>query len=97
MRTFNGRLAWVAVAAAAVLVLSGCRDSTSASTTDEAVPEPPAKAAGPIESSEPQPADYVRFRCDACQCRVFVGDGANCTRPACDHHWRHHQRPPQGS
>ncbi len=38
------------------------------------------------------PADYVRYRCSECSCTVFTGEGADCGRPGCRHHWSTHVR-----
>lgn len=83
------------IVVAAVLALVSCRGSTEASPGGE-----PGKDRAAAQATEearnnepPPPADYVRYRCSKCSCRVFTGDGAYCNRPSCQHHWSDHQRP----
>lgn len=81
------------IIAVAVLALVSCRGSTEASPGDGAKDS---RAAAEARAKEPPPpADYVRYRCSKCDCRVFTGDGAYCSRPGCRHHWSEHQRPEQ--
>ena len=36
------------------------------------------------------PAGYVRAKCTKCSCPFFGGEGAQCKRPTCKHHWSDH-------
>ena len=94
MTRINIRRVGLAACAAALLTLTACRDSSTASTGDDAVAE---DTAAPKSSEPGPPADYVRSRCGICSCRVFMGDASNCGRPSCKHEWQDHQRPKQGS
>ncbi|MHC4219376.1 MAG: hypothetical protein ACYSU7_13090 [Planctomycetota bacterium] len=87
------------ILAAAMLALASCGGS---SESDEGAAGPAeggdaaAKSTAPVAGGEPGPPDdYVPWECSVCSCRVFTGEGATCNRPACQHHWSDHQRPPQ--
>ena len=83
------RLIVAMTVALALLMMTACADSSSASG------EVDTQQAGGVEPGPP--ADYVRSKCSECSCRVYMGEQGSCTRPACRHGWKNHQRPPQGS
>ncbi len=98
MKLMTQRLLGLALVTAFVLALAACgADQASADEkTDTAEkPKEPAVSDAKRQSEPAPPADYVRSRCTDCSCRVFMGDGGYCSRPACKHHWESHQRPPQ--
>ena len=79
--------------AAAVTLAAGCGGGASSEeAASEGVAETTAKAPATQAAgrSDMPPDDFVPYRCMTCSCRVFVGDGANCGRPTCDHHWSVH-------
>jgi hypothetical protein len=94
MSRIRPSLLCVPIMAVAVLALVSCRGSTEASPGDEAEnARTAAEAREEARRNEPPPPDdYVRYRCSKCSCRVFMGDGAYCSRPSCRHHWSEHQR-----
>ena len=100
MRLTTLRLLGLALGASSVLALAACGGgpATADAATDDA--EKPSKetVSDAKRAGEPAPpADYVRSRCTECSmCRVFMGGGGYCSRPACKHHWKDHKRPPQG-
>ncbi len=93
------RLLGLALVTVLVLPLAAC-GADEASADDKADAADKTKAPSVSDAnrkSEPAPpADYVRSRCTECSCRVYMGDGGYCSRPACKHHWKDHKRPPQG-
>ena len=98
MSTMKLRLLALALGTGLVLTLAACGGSPAEATDDTG------KSGGSGDSvttaqrqnEPPPPADYVRFSCHECSCRVFAGDNGYCSRPSCRHHWKDHQRPPQG-
>ncbi len=86
----------------AVLSLSaGCggggEESAAAATTTKAQNNQNSKAPSSQTKTasgrtDAVPAGYIPYRCGACGCRVFMGEGPNCTRPGCRHHWSDHQQ-----
>jgi len=99
MKLMTQRLLGLALVAAFVLALAACgAGEASAEQKTSAADKTKQKAVSDAKrKSEPAPpADYVPSRCTACSsCRVFGGNGGYCKRPACKHHWKDHQRPPQ--
>ena len=97
MKLMTQRLLGLALVTAFVLALAACgADQASADETDAAEKPKEQAVSDTKRQSEPAPpADYVRSRCTDCSCRVYMGDGGYCSRPACKHHWKNHQRPPQ--
>ncbi len=99
MKLMTQRLLGLALVAAFVLALAACgAGEASAEQKTRAADKTKQKAVSDAKrKSEPAPpADYVRARCTECSCRVYTGAGGYCSRPACKHHWKDHQRPPQG-
>ena len=99
MKLMTQRLLGLALVAVFVLALAACgAGEASAEQKTGAADKTKQKAASDAKrKSEPAPpADYIRARCTECSCRVYTGDGGYCSRPACKHHWKNHQRPPQG-
>ena len=90
------RLLAIALATGSILALAACGGSPESAEAEAKESKQPVSE--DVRKSEPAPpADYVRSRCTKCSvCRVFMGDGGYCSRPACKHHWKDHQRPPQG-
>ncbi len=98
MKLMTQRLLGLALVTAFVLALAACgADQASADQKTDTADKPKEQAVSDAKRrSEPAPpADYVRSRCTDCSCRVYMGDGGYCSRPACKHHWKNHQRPPQ--
>jgi hypothetical protein len=97
MTRFSRSLFYVPLAAAAVLVLGSCGGSPETASGGQADSgRTAAESRDPAKSNEPGPPDtYVPYRCSQCGCRVFMGDGAYCNRPSCEHRWTEHQRPPE--
>jgi len=99
MKIMTQRLFGLALVTAFVLALAACgADEASADDTSAAAEKTkePAVSETKRQSEPAPPADYVRSRCTECSCRVYMGDGGYCSRPACKHHWKDHKRPPQG-
>ena len=100
MRLTTLRLLGIALATGSLLALAACGGgpaSEDVATADDEKPKQK-KVSDAERAGEPAPpADFVRSRCSKCSvCRVYAGDGGYCSRPACKHHWKDHQRPPQG-
>ncbi len=97
MTRFSPYLYCVPLVAAALLALGSCGGSSEASPDEPAEGAKAADAAtSRAASNEPGPPDtYVPYRCSVCSCRVFMGGGAYCSRPSCQHHWTDHTRPPE--
>jgi len=97
MTRFSPNMVFIPLVAAAMLVLGSCGGSSETDPDEQAGGEQAAaETRGPAASNEPGPPDtYVPYRCSQCGCRVFMGDGAYCSRPACKHSWQEHQRPPE--
>lgn len=98
MRLMSQRLLGVALVTASILALAACGGSSDSPEAKAGADEKPKvkKVSDAEREGEPAPpADFVRSRCTKCSCRVFMGDGGYCRRPACKHHWKDHQRPPQ--
>ncbi len=98
MKLMTQRLLGLALVAAFVLALAACgADSASADQKNDTAGKTKQTVSDAKRKSEPPPpADYVRARCTECSCRVYTGGGGYCRRPGCKHHWKDHQRPPQG-
>ncbi len=99
MKLMTQRLLGLALATAFILSLAACGadEASAGEKNDAAVKTKEPKVSDAKRKSEPAPpADYIRARCTECSCRVYTGDGGYCRRPGCKHHWKDHQRPPQG-
>ena len=97
MTRFSPYLFCVPLIAATVLALGSCGGSPETASAGQAEGERAAgESKGRAKSNEPGPPDtYVPYRCSQCGGRVFMGDGAYCNRPSCEHRWTEHQRPPE--
>ncbi len=97
MKLMTQRLLGLALATAFILSLAAC-GAGEASAGEKTADKTKQRAVSDAKrKSEPAPpADYVRARCTACSCRVYTGETGYCRRPGCKHHWKDHQRPPQG-
>ncbi len=89
---------WIGIplVAMALLLLPACGSDEDASDQSDDATEATSKGADTKAAAKPKggpPADYVKWKCSTCSCRVFAGDGAECTRPSCRHNWSEHQRP----
>ena len=99
MKLMTQRLLGLALGTAFVLGLAACGagEASADGKTDAADKTKQQAVSDAKRKSEPAPpADYIRARCTECSCRVYAGGGGYCSRPACKHHWKDHQRPPQG-
>ena len=98
MKRMTQRLLGLALVTVFVLTLAGCGagEASADGKTDGGAKTKQKSVSDAKRKNEPAPpADYVRSRCTECSCRVYSGDGGYCSRPACKHHWKDHQRPPQ--
>ena len=98
MTHITRRFLGAVVVTAATLTLAACGGDDGDTSSGDAE-APSTKTATVAKPGEPgPPADYVRYQCTQCtSCRIFMGDAVLCTRPACKHHWKDHERPAQGS
>ena len=99
MKLMTQRLLGLALATAFILSLAACGagEASADGKTDAADKTKEPAVSDAKRKSEPRPPpDYVRSRCPDGSCRVYMGAGGYCRRPACKHHWKDHQRPPQG-
>ena len=98
MTRFSPNLVCIPLVAAAMLVLGSCGGSSETDPDEQAgAKQAAAETSDTAKANEPGPPDtYVPYRCSVCStCRVFMGDGAYCNRPSCEHRWTEHQRPPE--
>jgi hypothetical protein len=95
MKRFTPYLICAPIIAAAMLALGSCGGSSETSPDVQAEGEQAAaEATSEAGGTKPdRPDTYVPYRCSICSCRFFTGDGANCNRPSCQHHWTDHQAP----
>lgn len=86
------------LAIAVTMLLAGCGGASESEggTAGQASSTTASNSTGKKTASgrtDMPPADYVPYRCTECSCRIFMGDGPDCSRPACKHHWSAHQQP----
>ena len=95
MQRFSPYRFSIPLVAVAVLALGSCGGPSETNASGQAEGEPAAaESGGPgAKNTPPRPDTYVPYRCSVCSCRVFMGDGATCSRPSCEHPWSDHQSP----